>query len=350
MNNKRLGKQSVSFDIAPRILSSGTVVGDLEGQGPIGKHFDLILEDDMWGEKSFEKSECKMYERAVRIASQKANIDPADLDCLLGGDLLNQIITANYAARQLGSPFLGLYGACSTMAESMLIGAMLINGGFAQYVACAASSHFSTAERQYRMPLELGSQPTPTSQRTVTGSGCLVLTDGGNQIGRGEDNEMYNDLFIAGGTIGKVIDMGITDANNMGAAMAPAALDTMIAHFNDTNRTLADYDLIITGDLGLFGTEMLYDLCRDSGIDLGDKHIDCGTTIFEPSQDVDCGASGCGCAATVLSAYLLKRMDAGDFNRAFFMATGALMSPMSGLQGESIPCIAHGIVLERRTV
>lgn len=340
---KRLGKQTVVFENPPQIISSATIVSDMEGKGPIGKFFDIVLSDDTWGEKTWEKAERKMFEQSVRIALDKIELHPSDLNCLLGGDLLDQIISANFAARELKAPFFGLYGACSTMAQSLLVGSMLTDGGFCDLTACTATSHFSTSERQFRMPLELGGQTTPTAQRTVTAAGTTIIAAAGKNY-----KSIYgSNIHIAGGTIGRVIDLGITDANNMGAAMAPAAADTFGAHLEDTGRSVSYYDLIITGDLGQFGSDMFFDLCAEKGIQLEEKHVDCGNVIFDSSQKVDCGGSGCGCSAAVLNAYLLKRMEAGDFSRAFFMATGALMSPTSGMQSESIPGIAHGIILER---
>lgn len=342
-SGKRMGGQTLVFSNPGTVISSGTIAGPLEGEGPLGGHFDTVLKEDTWGEDSWEKAERKMFEQAVRTAMDKAELKPGDVDCLLGGDLLNQIISANFAARELKMPFLGLYGACSTMAESLLIGGMLLDGGYANCVACTAVSHFSTAERQYRNPLEMGGQTTPTAQRTVTGAGCSIAV-GPNYSG----SRMYRNIFITAGTIGKVIDLGITDPNNMGAAMAPAAADTFAAHLSDTGRGVMDYDLVVTGDLGRFGSEMFIDLCRDNGIDLQDRHMDCGNMIFSPEQKVDCGGSGCGCSATVLNGYLLERIEKGELRRIFFMATGALLSPTSSMQSESIPGIAHGVVLERK--
>ena len=340
---KRLGKQTVVLETPPRIIGSGTIVGDMEGQGPLGEYFDLVLEDDTWGEESWEKAERKMFEQAVRQALGKCALAPEDMDLLLGGDLLNQIITANFAARELAIPFLGLYGACSTMAESLLLGSMLLDGGYAGCAACVATSHFSTAERQYRFPLEMGGQTTPTAQRTVTGAGASIIA-AADYAGAAQ----YQHVYIAGGTIGKVVDLGITDASNMGAAMAPAAADTLATHLREQNRVIEDYDLIITGDLGRFGSEMFNELCGDMGINLSDRHRDCGNMIFVPAQKVDCGGSGCGCSAVTLNAYLLRRMELGDMRRMLFMATGALMSPTAGMQGDSIPGIAHAVVIERR--
>lgn len=284
-----------------------------------------------------------MFEQSVRRALDKIGLESGDMDCLLGGDLLNQIISANFAARELKTPFLGLYGACSTMAESLLIGSMLIDGGYAGRVACAATSHFCTAERQFRSPLEMGGQTTPTAQRTVTGAGSSILAEA-SYTGK----MLYGNVFITAATIGRVVDLGITDTTNMGAAMAPAAADTLCAHLSETGRSIRDYDLIVTGDLGSFGSEMFLELCRDNGVDASRRHMDCGNLIFSSKQKVDCGGSGCGCSASVLNGYLLNRIEQGDLRRILFMATGALMSPTSGMQSDSIPGIAHGVVLERK--
>ena len=340
MGNK-LGVQTMQYKTPPYVVSSAAVVGDVEGQGPLGSYFDQVLEDDMWGEESWEKAERKMFEQSVRKVAYKTKLELSEVDCLLGDDLLNQIISANFAARELNIPFLGLYGACSTMAESLLIGGMLMDTGFAKRAACVAASHFSTAERQYRMPLEMGVQPAPTTQRTATGAGCSILSDQLLQ------NAQYRRVRVTHGTIGRVVDLGITDAANMGAAMAPAAADTLLTHFKDTGRSLRDYDLIVTGDLGSFGSDMFKSLCEDAGVRLGDRHQDCGNMIFHEAQKVVCGGSGCGCSASVLNGYLLKRIKEGDFSRVLFIATGALMSTTSGMQNDSIPGIAHAVVLER---
>lgn len=340
MRNHR-GKRTLLFPSAPRVIASASIVSAMEGQGPLGKKFDLVLEDDTWGEDSFERAECRMFEAAVRTAIQKAGLNSDDFDCLLGGDLLNQIITANYAARQLNIPFLGLYGACSTMAESMLLGSVLVEGGFVGRAACVASSHFSTAERQYRYPLEMGTTVPETAQHTVTGSGCVLLAEAAGA------RDVFQHIRITSGTIGRVVDLGITDASNMGAAMAPAACDTIITHLKDLGRTPEDYDLIVTGDLGRFGSEMLFSLCSDRGVDLSGRHIDCGCMIYHPAQKVHCGGSGCGCSAVTLAAELLERVERGSIGRLLFLATGALLSPAATMQGESIPGIAHAVCIER---
>lgn len=348
MNLNRIGTQSVIFNTKPRILTSSAIAGDMEGEGPIGSHFDMVLEDDTWGEDTWEKAERKMFVEAIKIACDKAKLNTKDLNCLLGGDLLNQIISANFAARELSTPYLGLYSACSTMSESLLVCSMLTDGGYLTQSACIAGSHFSTAERQYRFPLELGNQSTPSSQRTVTGVGCAIVVSGDCQTKKtNEQSRIYDTARIIGGTIGKVIDMGITDANNMGAAMAPAAANTLQALLQDFGKTIDDFDLVVTGDLGRLGGELFVDICLENGIDLANKYLDCGNIVFSEYQKVDCGGSGCGCSAITLCGYLLKRMDAGDFNNAIFMATGALLSTTTTLQGDTIPAIAHAVILER---
>ncbi len=336
----RAGGQTLVFNNRPAVASMAAIAGEMEGQGTFGDHFDTVLTDDLWGEETWEKAESKMFEEVVRKALSKENLAETWVECLVGGDLLNQIIAANFAARQLGLPFLGLYGACSTMAESLLVGSVLVSGGFMSCVACAVTSHFCTAERQYRMPLEMGTQRTPTAQRTVTGAGCTILVGQGSGAAKG--------IEITHGTVGKVIDLGVTDVNNMGAAMAPAAADSICAHLDDTGRTVDDYDLIVTGDLGSLGAELARELCLKKGVDLKDKYLDCGESIFTPEQDMKAGGSGCGCSAVVLNAYLLKEMMSKKYGRILFLATGALLSVGSSQQGESIPGVAHGIVFERR--
>ena len=337
-----IGERTLLFAHAPQVVSSASVVSRAEGDGPLGKSFDVVLADDKLGEDRFEKAECRMFEQSVRLTCSKAGLQPKDLDLLVAGDLLNQIITANYGARTFGVPYLGLYGACSTMAESLLVASVLLDGGYRKRAACAACSHFSTAERQYRFPLEMGTTAPPTAQRTVTGAGCLLLA--------AEDVPLpvFTHVFVSAATIGKVVDLGINDANNMGAAMAPACCDTLLAHLEDTGSAPSDFDLIVSGDLGKFGAEMLFSLCAQHGVDLSGRHIDCGDRMYHPDQNYNCGGSGAGCSAVTLAGYLLPMLEHGDCSRILFLATGALMSPTSGLQGETIPAIAHAIVFERR--
>ncbi|MBE5781421.1 MAG: stage V sporulation protein AD [Clostridiales bacterium] len=332
---KKVGNFTVALERPVVFRGGGAIVGKMEKQGPLGDYFDHVVQDDLWGEKSWEKAESKMYYEAVRHAVKDAGLMAEEIDLLAGGDLLNQLISAGFAARETEFPFLGLYGACSTMAESLIIGSMAIEAGFAHHVACCVTSHFSTAERQFRTPLELGTQKTPTAQRTVTGAGASVLSVSGQGP------------RITGCTIGKVLDYGIKDAANMGAAMAPAAADTIYRHLSDTGRDPGYYDAIVTGDLGIFGQQLMLEQLREKGMDLRDVAWDCGIEIFSQDQDPHMGGSGCGCSATVLNAYLLRRLREGDLNRILFVATGALLSPLSTLQGESIPSIAHGVVIER---
>lgn len=339
MGNKRIGKQTINLPSKPRVAAFSSIVGAKEGQGPLGERFDRILDDDLYGEKTWELAESKIFEQCIRLTLTKGSMEPDQVHFLLGGDLLNQIIAASFAARQLMLPFLGLYGACSTMAESLCLGGMLIDGGMADSVICAASSHFCTAERQYRAPLELGNQRTPTAQWTVTGAGSTLL----RTVKQAQDAR----VCVTRITCGKVIDLGISDVNNMGAAMAPAAADTVRAHFEDTNSKPDDFDLIVTGDLGSLGRELMLELLRKEKCAVPEKKsMDCGMAIFSPEQDVHAGGSGCGCSASVLNSDLFQRLSAGELKRVLFMATGALLSPVSSMQGESIPGIAHAVVLE----
>lgn len=346
----RKGKHSFELISWPRIVSSASFVGEKEGAGPLGAGFDAVCKDDTLGLESWEKAESRMFESAVRLALFKAGLAPEDLGCVIGGDLLNQIISAGFAARELKAPFIGLYSACSTITESMMIGGMLIEGGFAELAACASSSHFSSVERQYRYPLEMGVQPVPTAQRTVTGAGCVLLGKAGrigeNEAAKGPKKGCFSHIAVTGGTMGSVEDYGITDAGNMGAAMAPAAAKTISRHFEDTGTAPKDFDLIITGDLGSFGTEMLHELMAKEGYNIEAIHEDCGKLVFGNDPKVICGGSGAGCASTVFAAHFLPKLEAGEYRRALFLATGALLSPLSTLQGESIPAIAHAVKVE----
>lgn len=334
-SGKKRGAHSYVLPSRPRIRSYASIAGQKEASGPLGHTFDETFTDDTLGQKSWERAEAKMLERATDLALSKAKVYADGVDVFLGGDLLNQIVSSGYTARQLGIPFLGLYGACSTMAESLLLGAMLIDGGFADTALCATCSHFSTAERQYRFPLELGNQRTPTAQWTVTGAGATLL---------GRESPLP--LCIESVTIGSVWDLKQTDANNMGAAMAPAAMQTLKSHLDDLHRIPEDYDLIVTGDLGRVGYDLMKLLCRKEGIELDQRYIDCGCEIFDVSQDVHSGGSGCGCSAVSLNGWLLGRMLKGEIRKMLFLATGALMSPTMSQQGESIPGVAHAVSLE----
>ncbi len=327
---KRIGKRTIIFENKPRIISYGSVVGKKEHEGPLSNEFDAYTTDSFFGEKSFEKAESKLQKTAVQTALDKAGLTPDDIDNIFAGDLLNQCIGSSFGLRSFGIPFIGLYGACSTMALSAGLAAVFIDSGAAKKTVSVTSSHFCSAERQYRFPLNYGSQRTPTAQWTVTGSGALILgKDGG-------------DIYISSVTFGEIEDLNIKDANNMGAAMAPAAAGTLLNFFKDTETKPDDYDIIFTGDLGYVGTNLLYELLEREGIDIRCRHSDCGTMIFDrEKQDVHAGGSACGCSASVLCSYIMHRLEKGDFGNILFMSTGALMSPTSSFQGESIPGIAH---------
>lgn len=316
------------------IAGYASVAGKKEGEGPLRHYFDILMEDAEWGEKTWEKTESKMQKSAVAHAVEKAGINLSDINYIFAGDLLNQCIGSSFGLRELEIPFLGVYGACSTMAETLGLAAMTVDGGFADCSAAVTSSHFCTAERQYRTPLEYGGQRTPTAQWTVTGAGALILSKSGGAP------------YVTHFTAGKIVDLGITDANNMGAAMAPAAADTLLAHFKDTGNRPEDYDLILSGDLGEVGRSILVDMMNDEGYDIAENYNDCGCMIFDgKKQDTHAGGSGCGCGASTLCGYVMNRMKAGELNRVLFMATGALLSPTSTLQGESIPSVAHAVVI-----
>ncbi len=352
VKNKK-GNQTLVFANRPRILSAAAVVGTKEGGGPLGSWFDTILEDDTFGEKTWEKSESKMLKTAMMEAMQKAGKNKEDIGAILSGDLLNQLMSSSFMARDLHIPFLGLYGACSTMTESLMLGAVLTDGQYSDNVMIGASSHYCTAERQFRMPLEHGNQRPPSAQWTATAAGAMVLSRGEQEsafiTGREGNARRVKSVCVTCGTIGKVVDAGIKDANQMGAAMAPAAVDTLLNHLQDTGKTIEFYDLILTGDLGYIGKEIAKDLLADAGIskkELRNRYDDCGAMIFEKEQDVHGGGSGCGCSASVFSGYVYKRLREGELSRVLLMSTGALLSTISPFQGESIPGIAHAISLE----
>ena len=342
MARKKIGAQTVQLEKKPYIIGRGNVVGKKEGEGPLGACFDESLNDDMYGEKSWEKAESKMLQTAMTKACERAQLRKEDIDIMLSGDLVNQIMSSSFTARNMHIPFLGLYGACSTMTESLLIGSMLIDGEFAARVLAGASSHFCTAERQFRMPVEHGNQRPPSAQWTATAAGAVVLSEA--PLGNAAVN-----IRVTGATVGKVIDAGIKDANQMGAAMAPAAVDTLLNHLQDTGRDIDYYDLVVTGDLGYIGKDIMCDLLVDAGLDskkVFSHYDDCGTLLFSKNQDVHGGGSGCGCSAAVLTGSLLKKMEQGQYKRILLMSTGALLSTVSPFQGESIPGIAHAAALE----
>lgn len=334
MANKKTGAQTFVLCNPPSIAGHANVVGEKEGQGPLKNSFDLISNDATFGKQSWEKAEVEMQKQALTMALAKAKQTTSILDFLFAGDLLNQCITASYAARNTGIPFFGLYGACSTMGESLGLSALLLDGGFGEWGAAVTSSHFCSAERQYRTPLEYGGQRAPTAQWTATAAGAVVLAKNGDGP------------YVTHVTPGRIQDKGIKDANNMGAAMAWAAYDTISQHLKDTQRSASYYDLIVTGDLGKLGMEIVIDLFAADGIDLSPNYTDCGVLLFDlDEQDVHCGASGCGCSASVLTGYLLNGMRAGQWNNILFCPTGALHSPTSLGQGESIPGICHAVAI-----
>ena len=334
MSSRKTGQQTVVLSSPPSFLSYANAVGKKEGEGPLSRCFDYIDPDDTFGQPSWEKSESSMQKQVLTLALQKAALEASGLDWLFAGDLLNQCVSSSFAARDQAIPFFGLYGACSTMGEGLALASMTLDGGFGRYAGVVASSHFCSAERQYRSPLEYGSQRPPTAQWTVTGAGAAILAADGPGP------------YITHVTPGKIIDKGVTDTNNMGAAMAPAAYDTIKTHFQDTGRTPKDYDLIVTGDLGRLGSELLEELFRQDGVELTSRHTDCGLLIFDlEQQDVHCGGSGCGCAASVLTGYLLPGIKQGTWKNILFCPTGALHSPTTAFQGESIPGICHAIAI-----
>jgi len=330
---KKLGQQTFALSAPVPLAGFASIVGKKEGDGPL--EFDFVSTDDTFGEKSWEKAESRMQRDALDRALAKADCSEKALELIFAGDLINQCIASAFAVRGRSVPFLGLYGACSTMAEGLSLAAMLIDAGYVDCAAAVTSSHFCSAERQYRFPLEYGGQRTPTAQWTVTGSGAAVLKAGADGPG------------ITRVTLGKVVDFGINDANNMGAAMAPAAHDTLRAFFDDTGTLPRDYDLILTGDLGNVGKQLLVDLFADEGIDLGGRYDDCGSMIFDgQTQDTHAGGSGCGCGASVLCCHVLNGMRERRWRRVLFAGTGALMSPVSSQQGQSIPGVCHLVCIE----
>lgn len=339
MGSLHRGRQSIAFDRHPAILASSAIAGKKEQEGPLAACFDYVSSDTTFRQESWEKSESRLQMLALDTACRKAGIHDRELDALFAGDLLNQCIGSTFAARGTGVPFLGLYGACSTFAEGLAMAGMMVNSSYAGVAAAVSSSHFASAERQYRFPLGYGGQRTPTAQWTVTGAGCILL--GQREMGP----------FLNSATIGTVVDYGVQDANNMGAAMAPAAYATIRAHFDDLRLSPTDYDLIVTGDLGAVGKELLLELFRRDGVGIGGVYDDCGVMIFDlEKQDVHAGGSGCGCGSVVLCGHLLRQMARGKLKHILFCGTGALLSPLSTQQGESIPVICHAVAIgtERR--
>lgn len=331
---KKKGQQSIVFANPPIITSTANIGGPMEGQGLLGNYFDHLMEDNLNNLSSWEKCESYMLEQVIKTAVKKEKSNTSEIEIVFAGDLLNQLMSTHFALRSLSVPFIGLYGACSTMALSMLTGAISVDGGFANKVVGAASSHHDAAERQYRFPTELGVQRPPVAQWTVTGAGAAVISS----VGMGPR--------ITAATIGKIVDLGVKDPNSLGPAMAPAAVDTLWQHIQDTGRQPAYYDMIFTGDLGSVGKTLVIELMKEKGIDISDNYEDCGCMIYKEDQDAHAGASGCASSAVVFCGYIYQMLLTRKINRILLIGTGSLHSPTSYQQKESIPCIAHAVAVE----
>jgi len=334
-NSKKIGKQTFVFQNEPKIFSSYSIVSQKEKDGPFSEYFYDVLSDTKFDEKTFEKAESKMFVYTLHNAIKKAGIKPNEIDILFSGDLLDQIISSSYCARLFDISYMGIYGACSTMVEGLIFSAICIDGGFGEVGACVTGSHYATAERQFRGPLELGAQKQKYSQHTATAAAAVIV----GLVSQG--------IKITKACIGKVEDYGVTDSANMGAAMAPAAMSTLVKFFIDPNPKADDYDLIVTGDLGKLGSDLLRILMDEKGYHLGQNYMDCGASIYHHDQYTSEGGSGCGCAAAVLDAFILRKMEQGQYKKVIFIATGALLSTIIVQQGESIPCVAHLVLLEK---
>lgn len=333
------GKQSIEFANPPHIVGYASVAGKKEGEGPLGNYFDLVDEDPLFGMESWEEAESKMQTLACQMAIAKAGLKNEDIRYLFGGDLLGQLIATSFGIVSLEIPMFGIYGACSTMGEGLSLAAMSIDGGFADTTMAVTSSHFAGAEKQFRFPCNYGNQRPYSATWTVTGSGSVVLSK--NKV----ENEIG--VVVAGITTGKVMDYGVKDSMNMGACMAPAACDVIYANLTDFNRQPNYYDRIITGDLGTIGRDIVLDIMKEKGYDITEQYMDCGIEIFNPeNQDTHAGGSGCGCSAITFTGYILEMMRRREWNRILFIPTGALLSPTSFNEGQSVPGIAHGVILE----
>ncbi len=330
-----LGSQSIAFAKAPYILQAGSVVGSKESEGPLGKMFDMTNEEDLFGANTWEEAESTMQKEACVLALGKAKKEAKDVRFLFGGDLLRQGIATSMGVEALQIPMFGLYGACSTSGEALALSAMSVAAGYGELMLAVTSSHFGSAEKEFRFPLGYANQRPLSAHWTVTGSGAFLV------------GTEKSHIRISGVTVGKIVDYGLKDSQNMGACMAPAACDTIVQNFKDFNRNAEDYDQIITGDLGYVGLDILFDLVWEAGYDIRQNHMDCGMTIFDQkTQDTHAGGSGCGCAAVTLAAYILPKLKRGEWKRILFVPTGALMSTVSFNEGASVPGIAHGIVIE----
>lgn len=341
-NTKMVGKQSLVFREPPYIIAGSSIVGKKEGEGPLGPNFDKIEKDDFFGMNSWEEAESELMRQAAQTVLSNSGLNKSDIRYLIGGDLLSQLIATSFGIAEMEIPLIGVYGACSTMGEAMAIGSILVEGGFANNVMAITSSHFASAEKQFRFPLNFGNQRPISASWTVTGSGAVIISKD-----KGKKNLGDSDVGITGVTTGKVVDYGVKDAMNMGAAMAPAAFETILQNFEDFNIDETYYDRIITGDLGHIGKEIVGDFLAEKGFHLGEKLMDCGIEIFdEDSQDTHAGGSGCGCAAVTFTSYVLKKLRAKEWERVLFVPTGALLSPVSSNLGNSVPGIAHAIMVE----
>lgn len=337
------GKSSIGFEHPPMVASCASIAGKKEGEGPLGPWFDVVEQDEMFGMENWEQAESAMQKQAADLALEKGDIRRQQIRYLFAGDLLGQLIATSFGTVDMEIPLFGLYGACSTMAEALCLGAMTVHGGYADRVLCIASSHFATAEKQFRFPLAYGNQRPFSATWTVTGAGAVVVAKGGSG-GKAPEGTLAR---IAGVTPGRIVDFGARDSMNMGAAMAPAAFQTVRQNFEDFSVDETHYDRIITGDLGEVGSKILLDMMRQAGVDLKERHMDCGMEIFDPkTQDTHAGGSGCGCAAVTLCAMILPRLRSGEWKRVLFLPTGALLSTVSFNEGQSIPGICHGVVLE----
>lgn len=356
MNNIVRGKQSLIFPHAPRIISASSVVGSKESEGPLRRLFDRTGTDDLFGAQTWEEAESTMQKEACMIALEKAGTDAEEIRYLFGGDLLRQGIATSMGVEDFQIPMFGLYGACSTSGEALALASMSASAGYGKYMLAVTSSHFGSAEKEFRFPLGYASQRPLSAQWTVTGSGAFVVAcadaslndaDAPADGADGDKIRRFGHVQISGITVGKIVDYGLKDSQNMGACMAPAAMDTISRNFEDLGRSAGYYDRIITGDLGCIGSSILTDLLKGQGHDIRGRHLDCGMTVFDrETQDTHAGGSGCGCAAVTLAAYVLPKIESGEWERVLFVPTGALMSTVSFNEGASVPGIAHGIVLE----
>jgi stage V sporulation protein AD len=340
---KMVGKQSILYQNPPCILSAASIAGKKEGEGPLGSLFDVIEEDPLVGKKTWEEAESELMKKAAQKALEKAGLTNTDIRYLIGGDLLGQLIATSFGVGELDIPMLGIYGACSTMGEAMTIGSILVEGGFADRVIAITSSHFAGAEKQFRFPLDYGNQRPYSASWTVTGSGAVIIGD--KSLAPKMDKAQ---IVIKGVTIGKIVDYGLKDSMNMGAAMAPAAFETIKQNLEDLGVQPSYYDKIITGDLGYVGKNILIDLLKEKNYDISGNHMDCGIEIFDKNnQDTHAGGSGCGCSAITFAGYILKQLQEGAWKRVLFIPTGALLSQVSFNEGNSVPGIAHAVIVER---